>query len=273
MQLLAGDLVPPVTNGLMFVANLYVSFCGFLVLRDCGFGRLLGFAVGYLLLFALLVVVAERVSLFILLILLYASVFRVGLLLGLFAIFVASYILFQPYAFESFAPLAGAFGILWFLHKRGASRFMLVCASAGLLALAAVLLPLLHLLVQDTPQTLWAAFSRDDVQSALGVSLLSSTLATLLETWQALATAITTRSLLSLLSLVAERSLILSGNLYLTNLKGGLSRALATPTVISSRAWGRSDHLCFLLILPRKTSALERASYASAMATRLGEYW
>ena len=60
MQLLAGDLVPPVTNGLMFVANLYVSFCGFLILRDCGFGRLLGFAVGYLLLFALLVVVAER---------------------------------------------------------------------------------------------------------------------------------------------------------------------------------------------------------------------
>ncbi len=180
LLLLGSDLVPPITNGLMFVANLYVMFCGYLVLRDRGFSGVLGFVAGYLVLFALLVLGLERVSLFLLLVLLYASVFRVGLLLGLFAIFVMSYVVFQPYAFETFAPLAAGFSAFWWLKKQGASRFLLSCLAVGLFSLMAVLLPLLHLIIQDTAQTMWAAFTRADVQSALGVSLLSSTIATVL---------------------------------------------------------------------------------------------
>jgi molybdate/tungstate transport system permease protein len=50
----------------------------------------------------------------------------------------------------------------------------------GLFALAVILLPLVHLLIQDSPQTLWYVFSRTDVQQAIWLSLASSGLATVI---------------------------------------------------------------------------------------------
>jgi molybdate/tungstate transport system permease protein len=63
--------------------------------------------------------------------------------------------------------------------RRSASRFALACLGGGLLALFAVLFPLVHLALQDSAQTLWLTFLRPDVRGALGLSLASSTLATL----------------------------------------------------------------------------------------------
>jgi molybdate/tungstate transport system permease protein len=47
-----------------------------------------------------------------------------------------------------------------------------------LLALTAVLFPLIHLAMQDSLQTLWRTFMRGDVASAIWLSLLTSTIAT-----------------------------------------------------------------------------------------------
>ena len=168
------------TTLVLLAANLYVIYCAWLVLRD-GTGVNVGlFAVGYMLLFLLVLVLLQRESLFILLIIIYASVFRIPLLLGLFVIFVLSYVVFQPYAFETFAPLALAYVVVWKVFRSGASWFKVGCLAMGLLALALVIVPLLHLVVQDSPQTLQFTFSRPDVQRAIWLSLASSAVATLI---------------------------------------------------------------------------------------------
>jgi len=178
--LLPGSPLALSTNIVLFASNLYVLYCAWLVLRD-GSNISIGlFALGYMLLFLLVLVLLERQSLFILLIILYASVFRVPVLLGIFVIFVLSYVVFQPYAFETFAPLTLAFWAVWKVHKSGAAWFKVACLAVGLVALALVLLPLVHLLIQDSPKTLEFVFSRSDVRQAIWVSLASSAIATLI---------------------------------------------------------------------------------------------
>jgi molybdate/tungstate transport system permease protein len=178
IALLPGPVLAPATNLVLLVTNLYVAYCAWLVLRD-GSQRELGlFAVGYLLLFLLVLVLLGRESLFILLIIAYASVYRVPLLLGLFVAFVLAYVVFQPYAFETFAPMALAWTAVWWVRRSGASWFLQTCLAGGLAALALVLLPLIHLLTQDSPQTLWAVLGRQEVRQALTLSLTSSALAT-----------------------------------------------------------------------------------------------
>ncbi|MBN2496479.1 MAG: ABC transporter permease [Deltaproteobacteria bacterium] len=174
------ELFPLSTNLVLFAANCYLLYCGWLVLRDGGLVEVVLFAAGYGLLFGLVAVLLGRESLFILMVVLYGSVFRVRFLLGLFVLFVLGYVVFQPYAFETFVLLGAAFAAVWALKRRGASPFLVACLAFGLFGLVAVLLPVVHLLVQDSPQTLGYVLSRRDVQEAIGVSLLSSCLATLI---------------------------------------------------------------------------------------------
>lgn len=180
IALLPGPILSPQNNLVLFAANLYVAFCAWLVIRDGSRFDIGLFGVGYLVLFLLVLVLLGRESLFILLVVLYASVYRVRLLLGIFIVFVLSYVVFQPYAFETFLPLALAFSAVWWVHRSGASVFVVACLSLGLFFLATVLLPLFHLLAQDSPQTLWYVFSRPDVREAIWLSLLSSALATVI---------------------------------------------------------------------------------------------
>jgi molybdate/tungstate transport system permease protein len=121
-----------------------------------------------------------RESLFVLLVIVYASVFRVPLLLGIFGVFVLSYVIFQPYAFETFVPLAATVVTVWWIKTKGASKFTVGCLSFGLLFLALILLPIIHLLIKDSWQTLWFVFSRHDVRQSIWLSLLSSSLATII---------------------------------------------------------------------------------------------
>ena len=134
---------------------------------------------GYLVLFVLVMGILGRKSLFVMLIVVYASLFGSPLLLGFFALFVLCFVVLQPYAFESFIPLAFVYAAVW-RSRRAFSRFALVCLALGLSALALLLLPLLHLTLQDSVQTLWRTLGRSDVQAALWTSVLSSTLAALL---------------------------------------------------------------------------------------------
>ena len=178
IALLPGPILRPETNLVLFAANLYVAYCAWLTLRDGNPAQVGLFGAGYMLIFLLVLILLGRESLFILLILLYASVFRVRLLLGIYVAFVLSYVVFQPYAFETFVPLALGWAVIWHLHRKGASVFVIACLGGGLLSLGLVLLPLLHLLAQDSPQTLLYTMQRPDVQSAIWISLASSTCAT-----------------------------------------------------------------------------------------------
>jgi molybdate/tungstate transport system permease protein len=173
---------PPFTlemNFVLFGTNLYVLHSAAAVLKNRS-GRSLGlFLAGYLVLVVLALVILDRKSLFVLLAVLYASVFGSPFLLGLFGLFVLSFVVFQPYAFETFVPLVLIFAVIWRL-RRSASPFLLACLGGGLLAFTLVLFPLLHLVIQDSAQTLGRTLLRDDVQRALLTSIGTSTLATLI---------------------------------------------------------------------------------------------
>jgi len=176
---LPGPALSPATHLVLFAANAYTLYCALVVLGKNSPRQLGLFVAGYLVLFVLVMGILGRKSLFVMLIVVYASLFGSPLLLGFFALFVLCFVVLQPYAFESFIPLAFVYAAVW-RSRRAFSRFALVCLALGLSALALLLLPLLHLTLQDSVQTLWRTLGRSDVQAALWTSVLSSTLAALL---------------------------------------------------------------------------------------------
>ncbi len=176
LGLLPGPTLSPSMNLALFATNLFVVFCASRVVsqRDTrAFGL---FILGYFILFLLLLVILDRKPLFVLLVIVYASVFRSPFLLGFFALFVLSFVVLQPYAAETFIPLAFVYVVLW--RTKDSPRFIWLCLGFGLLCLTAVLLPLVHLIIEDSAQTLWLTLKRPDVQGALWISVASSTLAT-----------------------------------------------------------------------------------------------
>lgn len=180
MGLLPEAPLPPPTNLVLFAANVYVLYCARLVLRTGAAGRVGLFALGYFLLFTIVLVLLDRESLFILLVVLYASVFHVPYLLGYFALFVLAYVVLQPYGTEAFLPLALLYALLWQARKTRVSPFLLGCLALGLVALLLVLFPLVHLTLLDSPRTLGRALERPDVQQAIWTSVATSTVSTLL---------------------------------------------------------------------------------------------
>jgi len=172
---------PPFTvpmNLVLFFTNLFVFHAAAATLGKRS-GRSVGlFLVGYFVLFLLVLVILGKTPLFILLIVAYASLFASPVLLGFFALFVLCFVLLQPYAFETFIPLALIYGVLWRV-RRATSRFVRLCLGGGLVAFGIVLFPLIHLAFEDSAQTLWRTFVRPEVRDALWMSLSSSTLATL----------------------------------------------------------------------------------------------
>jgi len=173
---------PPFTPAMNFVllgTNLYVLHAASSVLRDRPARAAGVFLAGYLVLVVLALVLLDRKPLFVLLAVLYASLFGSPFLLGLFALFVLSFVVLQPYAFETFLPLAMGYAVVWRV-RRTAPGFVAASLAGGLLALAVVLFPLVHLAFQDTAQTLGRTLLREDVQRALWTSVATSTLSTLL---------------------------------------------------------------------------------------------
>lgn len=178
LYLLPGPSFSGTAHVVLFAANTYVLYCALTILQKSSGRQLAFFVLGYMLLFILLMVIMERKSLFVLLIVVYAGLFGSRVLLGFFAIFVLSFVVFQPYAFETFVPLGFVYVVVYRARKQ-ASGFALVCLAVGLVALAVVLFPLVHLILQDSAQTLFQVLSREEVKSALWLSLASSAIATL----------------------------------------------------------------------------------------------
>ncbi len=167
----------PAMNFVLFGTNLYVLHSAAAVLKGRSSRSLGLFLAGYLVLVVLALVILDRKPLFMMLAVVYASVFGSPFLLGYFVLFVLSFVVFQPYAFETFIPLSLAYGLVW-RQRRSAPPFLLACLAGGLLALVVVLFPLIHLSLQDSAQTLGRTLLREDMQRALWTSLASSTLAT-----------------------------------------------------------------------------------------------
>jgi len=178
VALMPSSPVPLATNIVLFAANLYVLYCARFSVRTGSSSRVALFALGYFLLFVLVLVILDRESLFILLIVVYASVFHVPYLLGYFVIFVLSFVIFQPYSAETFIPLALVYALIVQAGKKRTSPFVLLCLGVGLFFLVLILFPLLHLSMLDSPRTLGQAFGREDVRAAIWTSIATSSVAT-----------------------------------------------------------------------------------------------
>jgi molybdate/tungstate transport system permease protein len=173
---------PPFSTGMnlaLFFTNLFVFYAAATVLRRRSATTVVLFVAGYTALFLLVLALLGKPPLFILLVVIYAGFFGAPALVGFFAIFVLSFVVLQPFAFETFIPLSLIYAVFW-LTRGKASLFARLCLCGGLVALGVVLFPLIHLALQDSLQTLWRTFTRGDVASAIWLSLLTSTLATLL---------------------------------------------------------------------------------------------
>jgi len=172
--------IPPFSFGVnlaLFFTNLFVFYAAATVLRRRSAKTVVFFVLGYTVLFVLVLAILNKPPLFILLVIAYAGFFGAPVLLGFFAVFVLCFVLLQPFAFETFIPLALIYAVFWATRGK-ASLFARLCLVGGLLALTAVLFPLIHLGMQDSLQTLWLTFTRGDVASAVWLSLLTSTVAT-----------------------------------------------------------------------------------------------
>jgi molybdate/tungstate transport system permease protein len=164
-------------NLVLYFTNLYVLYAGATVLPGRSGASALAFVLGYVVLFAIVLVLLGKKPLFILLVVAFSSLFGSPVLVGFFAIFVCCFVFFQPYSFETFIPLSLVYALLWHVRKT-TSWFARICLGGGLLALVLVLFPLAHLVTLDSAQTLYKTLTRPDVQEALGQSLGTSTLAT-----------------------------------------------------------------------------------------------
>jgi molybdate/tungstate transport system permease protein len=165
-------------NLVLYFTNLYVLYAAAMILPGRSGASVAAFVIGYVALFALVLVALGKKPLFILLVVAYSSLFGSPVLIGFFALFVLCFIFLQPYSFETFVPLSLIYALLWHV-RRTTSWFARLCLGGGLVALAAVLFPLIHLATLDSAQTLARTLTRPDVREALGLSLLSSTLATI----------------------------------------------------------------------------------------------
>jgi molybdate/tungstate transport system permease protein len=170
----------PGTLVVMWCANCFALAMGLMYARTMSRARVAGYVVGYLGLLALMVGAARSPLLFVVFGLLYAALYRVPRALGYLLILAFSVILVPAYWFQMLVLLSALYAVVVQMLPQRYHRFSVVAFGFGFALIAAVLLPLLYLALQSSPQTLWVSASQGDFLASLGNSFLTSTISTLL---------------------------------------------------------------------------------------------
>lgn len=178
-HLLLSSLLDLGTNLVLFCANLFFVVCGFFYKRFFKNFRWSVYLAGYFLLFLTLFALSNRPLIFILSLFVYSSLFRIPWLLGYFFLFLFSIVVLTGYWISSLITLSlFYFIILEFIKKRD-KRFISFMFGLGFFILILILLPLLNLLFQSTPQTLLASFN-EPLREALVVSFATAFISSLI---------------------------------------------------------------------------------------------
>lgn len=167
------------TNLIFFCTNLFFALVGFFYSRSLERFRWSAYLAGYLILFLILLVYARRPLLLILTIFLYAPLFRFPRILGYCSIFLFSILALTGYWWS--VALIGSllYTMLLALMSQRDRVFSCWLFGLGAILLMGLFLPLSHLLVQSSPQTMMAVVT-PQLRRALGTSLLTSGLSTLI---------------------------------------------------------------------------------------------
>ncbi len=169
----------PGTLVVLFCVNVFALFLGCLYAKVMSRRRIAGYALGYAALFALIMVVARSPLLFAIFGLLYAPLFRRPRALGYLVILVVAVVFVPAYWFQTLILLGALYAVVLQVLPQRHHHFSVAMFAFGFILIAAVLLPLLYLAVQSSPQTLWVSATQPEFLDALGNSFLTSTISTL----------------------------------------------------------------------------------------------
>ncbi|MBD3291724.1 MAG: ABC transporter permease subunit [Armatimonadia bacterium] len=169
----------PGTLVVLWCVNVFALFLGVLYAGRMSTSRIAAYAVGYAVLFAVIVGVSHSPLLFAIFALLYAALFRNLKALGYLLILVFSVVFVPAYWFQTLILLSALYAVVLQVIPQRHHHFSVAMFAFGFILIAAVLLPLLYLAVQSSPQTLWVAAKQPEFLGALGNSFLTSTISTL----------------------------------------------------------------------------------------------
>jgi molybdate/tungstate transport system permease protein len=166
-------------NAALLVTNLYALVGLYIVTRRFRWPIAALYVVGYALIFYVYFLFEpDWQPSFFLYAVLYASLFRLPLGIGLLAIYMLSNAFAQPYPAAAFVSLGATFAVAYAARRRGAGWFRVACLALGAGAFLVLLFPITSFLLMDTPQTLLETLREPDVAAALKTSLLSASIAT-----------------------------------------------------------------------------------------------
>ena len=169
----------PGTNVVFFCTDLFYALVGCVYAGTMKRFRWSSYLTGYLILFVLLVVYAQRPLLFVLILFLYAPLFRFPQAMGYAAIFFGSILLLTAYWLQATIILSLLYTVGCALRAQRDRVFSTWMFGMGAVLLVLLFLPLTHLLFQTTPQTLIATWT-PELRDALWTSALTSGISTLI---------------------------------------------------------------------------------------------
>lgn len=166
------------TGSVLACTNSFATWQAFRVRDEFGLRRQNLYLTGYFVIFLLFVPMARSPLLFATFGMLYAAMFRTPLLLGYLLILMLSIVFVTPYWIQTtllFCLLYTIVAPIWPIRTK---RFHLACLGFGFLLIIAIMLPLLYLCFQVTPQTLLNSVGDPAFRGALRTSLLTATIST-----------------------------------------------------------------------------------------------
>ena len=111
---------------------------------------------------------------------LYAALYRVPRILGYLLILVVAVVFVPAYWFQTVVIVGALYAVALQVVPQRLHHFQMTAFAFGFVLIAAVLLPLLYLSLQSSPQTLYESARQGDFIEALGNSFLTSTASTLI---------------------------------------------------------------------------------------------
>ncbi len=170
----------PGTLAVMFCVNGFVWAMGLIYAGSMPAMRLVWYAVGYGILLGVMVVGAQAPLLLGIFGPLYAALYRTPKILGYLLILAFSVVFIPAYWFQTVVLVSALYAVVVQILPQRHQHFAVGAFAFGFILLAGVLMPLLYLALQSSPQTLWVSATREDFVEALANSFLTSTISTLI---------------------------------------------------------------------------------------------
>lgn len=177
---LFSSFLDPGTNIVLLSANLFTLFAGIQYYKIFSPLKFTLYLAGYLLLFLFIFAFLDSPLIFSLFIIMYAALFRLPVLLGYLFIFMFSVLVVTSYWVQLFVLSSLFYTILLGLYIKRHSKFLLISFSIGFSLLALICLPILYIMVQNTPQSILVSIKDPKLIEAIKNSLFTSTISTII---------------------------------------------------------------------------------------------